>query len=131
MRISRPLLGVIVEHARRDAPDECCGIVAARDGEASAVHPTENVAHSPYRFEVDGATLLRVLDELERGGEELAAVYHSHTRSAAYPSQTDVNFSGGWPGLEWLIVGLRDAEPEVRSFRIEDGVVREVGVEVT
>ena len=119
-----------MEHARRDAPDECCGLVAARDGEATAVHPAENVAHSPYRFEVEPTTLLALLGELERAGEELAAVYHSHTRSAAYPSQTDVNFSGGWPGLEWLIVGLRDGEPEVRSFRIDDGVVREVGVEV-
>ena len=131
MRISRRLLDEIVEHARRDAPDECCGIVAARDGQATAVHPAENVARSAYRFEVDGATLLRLLDELEQAGEELAAVYHSHTRSAAYPSQTDVNFSGGWPGLEWLIVGLRDTEPEVRSFRIDAGGVREVALEVT
>ncbi len=131
MRISRPLLDEIVEHARRDAPHECCGLVATRAGAATAVHPTENMARSPYRFEVDGSVLLRLLDEIDRAGEELGAVYHSHTSSAAYPSQTDVNFSGGWPGLEWVIVSLRVPEPEVRSFRIDGGRVREVGLEVT
>jgi proteasome lid subunit RPN8/RPN11 len=131
VRISRALLEEIVEHARRDAPDECCGLVAARDGVALAVHRAENVAHSPYRFEVDGPTLLRLLDELEGAGQELGAIYHSHTRSGAYPSQTDINFSVGWPGIEWLIVGLDALQPEVRSFLIEGGEVREVALEVT
>jgi proteasome lid subunit RPN8/RPN11 len=131
VRISRALLEEIVEHARRDAPDECCGLVAARDGTAIAVHQAENVAHSPYRFEVDGRTLLRLLGELEGEGEELGAIYHSHTRSGAYPSQTDINFSAGWPGIEWLIVGLDAPHPEVRSFLIDGGEVREVALEVT
>ena len=130
MRIARALLHEIVEHARRDAPHECCGVVAARGGTATAIHPTENVAHSPYRFEVDGPALFRLLEAVEEAGEELGAIYHSHTRSEPYPSQTDLNFSGGWPGVEWIIVGLRGGEPEVRSFRIDDGDVREVALEV-
>ena len=98
---------------------------------ATAVHPAENLAASPLRFEVDGPALFRMLDEIEDGGAELGAIYHSHTRSEPYPSQTDVNFAAGWPGVEWLIVGLRrDGEPTVRSYRIDDGVVREVEVEV-
>ena len=64
-------------------------------------------------------------------GEDLGAIYHSHTRSAAYPSQTDVNFAAGWPGVEWLIVGLAAGdEPELRSFRIDGGVVTEVGIDI-
>jgi proteasome lid subunit RPN8/RPN11 len=121
------LLDAIVEHAIRDAPNECCGLVAARDGVATAVHAAENLAASPFRFEVDGPALFRMLEQMEDGGAELGAIYHSHTRSEPYPSQTDVNFSVGWPGVEWIIVGLsRTEDPVVRSYLIEDGEVREV-----
>ena len=131
MKIARTLLDQIVDHARRDAPNECCGVVAARDGAATAVHATENVAASPFRFEVDGPEVFRLLEAIEEGGDELGAIYHSHTRSQPYPSQTDVNFSVGWPGVEWLIVGVAGDEPAVRSYVIDDGEIREVEVEVT
>jgi proteasome lid subunit RPN8/RPN11 len=130
--IGRELLDRVLAHARRDAPNECCGLIATRDGRAVSVHEAENTAASPFRFEVDGTELYRQMSAIEDGGAELGAIYHSHTRSEPYPSQTDVNFAAGWPGVEWLIVGLagRDAEPQVRSFRIDDGVITEVGVEV-
>ena len=70
----------------------------------------------------------------EEDDDQLMAIYHSHTRSAPYPSQTDVNFAAGWPGVEWLIVGVpkaRNAEPEIRSYLIEDGAIREMELEVT
>jgi [CysO sulfur-carrier protein]-S-L-cysteine hydrolase len=106
--------------------------VSSRDGEATGVLPAENLAASPFRFEVDGPALFRMLEEIEGGGETLGAIYHSHTRSEPYPSQTDVNFSGGWPGVEWIIVGLsRTAEPVVRSYLIDDGEIREVELTVT
>jgi [CysO sulfur-carrier protein]-S-L-cysteine hydrolase len=96
------------------------------------VKPAENVAASPFRFEVDGPAVFRMLEEIEDRGDALGAIYHSHTRSEPYPSQTDVNFSGGWPGVEWIIVGLsKNAEPVVRSYLIEDGEIREVELEVT
>ncbi len=124
MRISPALLAAIVEHARRDAPDECCGVVGVRDGTAVSVHALENLAHSPYRFEA-GAELVGVMEELDDAGVELGAIYHSHTRTEPVPSQTDINFSRAWPGTEWVIVGLGTPEPVVRSFLIEDGRVRE------
>jgi proteasome lid subunit RPN8/RPN11 len=124
------LLEQIVEHARRDAPNECCGIVGVQDGRAVSVHPAENLAASPLRFEVDGMQLHRTLEAIEGAGGDLGAIYHSHTRSAPYPSQTDVNFAKGWPGVEWLIVGLSDGEPEIRSYRIDDGRITEVDVVV-
>lgn len=133
MRIERALLDEIVAHALRDAPNECCGVVGARDGAATSVHATENLAASPFRFEIDGLELMRLLDGLEDAGDDLAAIYHSHTRSAPYPSQTDVNFAALWPGVEWIIVGVpkrRDAEPEVRTYRIEGGAIREAELEV-
>jgi len=128
VRIAPELLAQIVEHAERDAPNECCGVVAVRDGAAEAVHAMQNTAASPFRFEVDGPHLARLLDDIEDGGATLGAIYHSHTRSAPYPSQTDINFAAGWPGVEWLIVGLAGGEPEVRSYLIDGGQVTEVEV---
>lgn len=126
------MLDEIVAHALREAPNECCGVIAGRDGAARALHATENVAASPFRFEIDGLALMRLIDRFEADGDELAAIYHSHTRSEPYPSQTDLNFAALWPGVEWLIVGVpRDGEPVVRTYRIEDGRVFEADLEVT
>jgi proteasome lid subunit RPN8/RPN11 len=131
VRIRRDLFDAIVDHARRDAPNECCGMVASRDGDAVSVHAAENTAASPFRFEVDGMELHRTLTGIEDAGNDLGAIYHSHTRSAPYPSQTDVNFAANWPGVEWIIVGLANGdEPLVRSYLIDDGVITEVPVAV-
>lgn len=129
MRLSAELRQQIVEHARREAPNECCGLVGLRDGEAVSVHPTENIAASPFRFEIDGRELMRLHDELEDSGLVPAAIYHSHTRSEPYPSQTDINFAGLWPGWEWLIVGLAGDEAQLRVYRIEDGEVVELALD--
>ena len=131
MRIERALLERIVAHARRDFPNECCGMIGMRDGAAVAVHEATNVAASPLRFEVDGLEVHRTIEAIEADGAEMGAIYHSHTRSDPYPSQTDVNFARGWPGIEWLIVGVRrEGDPTVRSYRIDDGAIEEVEVEV-
>lgn len=126
MRIAAELLEQVVAHALEDAPNECCGLVGMRNGDAVSVHPTENVAASPFRFEIDGLVMLRLLDELEGAGTAPGLIYHSHTRSEPYPSQTDINFAKNWPGWRWLIVGTAGGEPEVRCYEIEDGEVREV-----
>ena len=131
MQIDSALLERIVSHARRDFPNECCGVVAVRDGVAETVHELENIQASPFRFEVEGLEVMRVTDEIEDAGSELGVLYHSHTRSEPYPSETDVNFAANWPGVEWLIVGVRkEGEPSVRSYRIDGGVVTEVEVSV-
>jgi proteasome lid subunit RPN8/RPN11 len=130
MKIARSLLDQIVTHARADAPDECCGLVGVTAGRASSVHAMTNTVRSPLRFEMDGMAVFRTIEEIEDAGAELGAVYHSHTRSAPEPSQTDINFARNWPGIEWIIVGLAGDEPEVRSFTIDDGRVHEVELEV-
>ena len=130
MRLSTEQRDAVIDHARAEAPNECCGVVAVRDGRAVAVHRLENVAASPFRFEVDGLALHRLLTDIEDAGDQLGAIYHSHTRSEPYPSQTDVNFAAHWPGVEWLIVGLAGGpEAIVRSYLIDGGDVREVAVE--
>jgi proteasome lid subunit RPN8/RPN11 len=119
----------IVEHAQADAPNECCGLIGVRDGTAVSVHPTENARPSRFSFEIDGRVLMDLLDQLEDTGEAPGAIYHSHTRSDPYPSQTDINFAANWPGWEWTIVGLAGDEPVVRHYRIEGGVVTEMELE--
>ena len=101
MRIDSALLARIVAHAQRDFPNECCGMVGVRDQRAVMIHEATNVAASPLRFEVEGREIFSAQDAFEDEGAELAAIYHSHTRSEPYPSQTDINFAAGWPGVEW------------------------------
>jgi proteasome lid subunit RPN8/RPN11 len=133
MLIARALLDELTAHAREDAPNECCGVVAVTPGNpvsATRVHRALNTAASPLRFEVDGLELLHTIEAIEADGAELGAIYHSHTRSAPYPSQTDINFAANWPGVEWIIVGLAGGEdPEVRSYLIDDGKVEEASLE--
>ncbi len=132
MRISRPLLDEIVGHALEDPGNEVCGLVAVTaDGErlATRVYRARNVHESPMKFEIDPKELLDLHNAIEDEGAELGAIYHSHVRSAPYPSQTDVNFAASWPGVEWIIVGLsEDAEPEVRSYLIDGGAIEEVAI---
>ena len=134
MKIDRALLDEIVAHAVRDAPNECCGLVIGKGGTATSARALENLAASPFRFDIDGRELIAFAFADEDDDEEqLTAIYHSHTRSAPYPSQTDVNFAAGWPGVEWLIVGVpkgNGVEPEVRSYLIDAGTIREVEIEV-
>jgi proteasome lid subunit RPN8/RPN11 len=127
MRISRALVDEIVAHAREDLPNECCGIVASQNGEAVKVYRAHNLHQSPLRFEIDSRDLIRIYSDIEDSGHEMGSMYHSHTKSPAYPSQTDVNFAQDWPGLIWLIVSLaeRDA-PEVKAFRITGPDIEEV-----
>ncbi len=133
MRIPQDLVHALVEHARAEAPNVCCGFITAKDGVATRLYPARNVRASPLSFEIADREQLRIFNEIDDNEDAdgpLAGLYHSHTRTAAYPSQTDINFAADWPGVEWLIVGLGGEEPEIRSFLIEDGRVREVGVEV-
>jgi proteasome lid subunit RPN8/RPN11 len=131
--IEPALLDALIEHALADAPNECCGVVAVTPGDpplATAVHRAVNTAASALRFEVDPRELLRLIDEIDDAGQELGAIYHSHTRTPPYPSQTDVNFAANWPGVEWIIIGVSDLdEPNVRSYLIDRGEIIEVPIE--
>ena len=129
MRIARELLDDVIAHARADAPNECCGIVGARDGQAVTVFPVRNAAASPLRYEMDPKDQLRVFEALEDAELEVGAIYHSHTRSAPEPSQTDINLAF-YPDALYVIVGLNGDEPDVRAWRIVDGQVSQAQLEV-
>jgi proteasome lid subunit RPN8/RPN11 len=136
VKISRQLLDALVAHVLEDPENEIVGVVAvegdqpAGERRAVAVHRAANMHRSPLRFEIEPMELYRLNTEIEDAGLELGGIYHSHVRSEPYPSQTDINYSAGWPGVEWIIVGLSHPEPLVRSYLIEDGTVRDVELEV-
>ena len=124
MRISRQLYDEIVAHAQAEAPNECCGMIASRDGEAVMVYRATNAAASPYRYELDPAEQYRIQAAIEDSELDLGAIYHSHTRTEPYPSQTDINLAF-YPDALYVIVGLADDQPNVRAFAIRDGQVEE------
>lgn len=138
MKIAADLLEQIVAHALEDAKIECCGVVAAEPATggggrtATRVYRAENIHASALKFEIDPMELLRLNNAIEDGGWEIGAIYHSHVRSAPYPSQTDIGFAASWPDVEWVIVGLAPGEqPLVKSYLIDGPAVQEVPVDVT
>jgi len=121
MRIAQGLIDEMVAHARDDLPNECCGMVGGSDGEAASVVRVENAAASPLRFEMDSQGQYDALKAIEDRGGELLAIYHSHTKSAAYPSQTDVNQAVNWPDAIYVIVSLEDPDaPDVKAYWLKD-----------
>ncbi len=122
MRIARHLFDDIVAHAVQDAPNECCGMIASRDGDAIKVYRATNAAASPLRYEIDGAEQYRIQMEIDDAGLDLGAIYHSHTRSEPYPSQTDINLAF-YPEALYVIVGLSGGDPDVRAYTIRGGQV--------
>jgi proteasome lid subunit RPN8/RPN11 len=131
MRISQQLVDEMVAHAREDLPNECCGMVGGRGGEATEVVRVVNAAATPLRYEMDPQGQFNALKTIEDGGNELLAIYHSHTKSAAYPSQTDVNQAVAWPDQVYVIVSLADADaPDVKAYLLKDLRIADVTLDV-
>ena len=125
LELPQAMVDQVLAHARRDHPDECCGVIAGRDGVATRLFEMTNAERSPTGFTFDSAEWLRVYRDIDDADEDLLVVYHSHTMTEAYPSRTDVTWSENTPGTSWLLVSTRSDADEVRSFRIDDGVVTE------
>ncbi|MEU7480864.1 M67 family metallopeptidase [Lentzea sp. NPDC042327] len=130
--IRRDLVDAMVAHARRDHPDEACGVIA---GPAGSDRPErfiemENAERSPTFYRFDAGEQLKVWREMDANDEVPVVVYHSHTATEAYPSRTDISFAGE-PEAHYVLVSTRDPiEHELRSYRIVDGVVTEEPVKI-
>ena len=131
MTIARQLIDEIVAHALEEAPNECCGMVAGSDGTATRVYRARNAEASPLRYMIEPQDQYRITMEISQRGEEIAAIYHSHTASPAEPSQTDVNLAENWPDPIYLICSVADpGAPSVRGFLIRDRRIEEVELDV-
>jgi [CysO sulfur-carrier protein]-S-L-cysteine hydrolase len=127
LTIDAAILDAIVAHARRDHPDEACGVIAGPIGSDTPQRhiPMENAARSMTFYEFDSMEQLRVWREMDDRDEEPVVIYHSHTATEAFPSRTDISFAGE-PGAHYLLVSTRNPEvTEIRSFRIVDEAVTE------
>ncbi len=132
MRIAQSLIDELIAHAREDLPNECCGMIGGRDGEATTVIRVANSAASPLRYEMDPQEQYNALKAIEEGGGELLAIYHSHTKSAAYPSQTDVNQAVAWPDQIYVIVSLADGDaPDVKAYWLKDLKIADVEIHIS
>ncbi|MDS1270512.1 M67 family metallopeptidase [Lipingzhangella sp. LS1_29] len=132
LRIDRSIYDKIVAHARRDHPDEACGVVAGPEGTDRPERFIEmiNAERSPTFYRFDSHEQLRVWREMDDRDEEPVVIYHSHTATEAYPSRTDISYAHE-PGAHYVLVSTRDPETvEFRSYRIVDGEVTEEEVEI-
>jgi proteasome lid subunit RPN8/RPN11 len=136
LTISRALVDEVVAHAKRDHPDEACGVIAGPEGSDRPERfvPMVNAAGSPTFYEFDSTELLALYKEMWANDEEPVVIYHSHTATEAYPSRTDIGLANE-PAAHYVLVSTREhgnspGPVEFRSYRIVDGVVTEEDVEI-
>ena len=136
LTISQSLVDEIVAHARRDHPDEACGVIAGPEGSDRPERfvPMLNAAGSPTFYEFDSTELLALYKEMWARDEEPVVIYHSHTATEAYPSRTDIGLANE-PGAHYVLVSTREhgnseGPVEFRSYSIVEGVVTEEDVTI-
>ena len=121
LTLPRALADEMIAHARSELPNEACGIFGGTlDGELHTFHPARNADASPYRYTVHADDALRMVLAIEEMGDEVAAIYHSHTLSAPKPSRTDMDLAT-WPEAAYVIVSLASDPPEIRAWRLAEG----------
>jgi [CysO sulfur-carrier protein]-S-L-cysteine hydrolase len=118
--MERSLVEEMLEHCRDGRPHEACGILGASDGRIVKVFRMTNASASPVRYSLDPHEQFAVYRKLDEKEWELGGVFHSHTRTAPYPSPTDVRLAS--EDVPYVIVSLAHEPPEIRAFRIRKGV---------
>lgn len=120
MRIRRAVIDAIVEHARRESPRECCGLLIGRDGDVLKSRGARNLRDSAVVYLVDPRDHFEAIRDARAAGLAVLGAYHSHPRSPATPSATDIREAND-PGFVHVIVSLADPEPQLAAFRIDGG----------
>jgi proteasome lid subunit RPN8/RPN11 len=130
LKINAESFKEIMDHAEVENPNECCGVLGVKDEEVIKVYRMDNTTKSPYRYTLDPLQHLNVLQDLDREGL-VGAIYHSHTHSEAYPSDTDVRLAEPWPDTLFVLISLSEdvgVNNRLRAFFIEDGNIIEENV---
>ena len=132
MKVPQEMLDEMIAHARGDAPNECCGLIGGSPEEALSIHRAENAEASPFRYSIAPREQLELMKRIDDDGQQVAGIYHSHTRTPAYPSQTDINLASGWPDAVYFIVSLEHPDtPAVKAFRIKGSKVEDVDIQIS
>ncbi|CAM3264271.1 Mov34/MPN/PAD-1 family protein [Tsukamurella hominis] len=134
LTIKRDLVERMIAHARRDHPDEACGVIAGPEGSDRPERFIEmlNAERSPTFYRFDSGEQLRVWRGMDDADEEPVVIYHSHTHTEAYPSRTDASLASE-PNAHYVLISTRDElgpDAEVRSYRIVDSVITEEPVHI-
>lgn len=127
--IPRACIDEMIQHALAERPNEACGMLAGVGDRATQFYPAINAEKSPVRYLMEPRDQLRIMRDMEDHGWDLLGIFHSHTHTAAYPSQTDVALAY-YPDALYLLVSLADeANPVLRAFHIVDGRISEEPIE--
>lgn len=123
--ITSDILKQIIEHCKKELPNEACGILAGNGFKVVKAYEMENTDKSPSSFLMDPKEQIKVFKHIRSSALEMLGIYHSHVCSHAYPSERDVNMAF-YPEVSYVIISLADVDnPIVRSFRIKEGKITE------
>ncbi len=129
VRIPKSILERIIEHAKKEAPLECCGILAGKNGTIEKAYEVPNAEKSPVRYSMSPQDQLKVFEEMERESLDMIAVYHSHTHTIPFPSETDVRLAF-YPEVASIIISLKEDVPVVKAFRIREDAIYPEEIEI-
>jgi proteasome lid subunit RPN8/RPN11 len=127
--LPRAFADEMIAHARAEVPAEACGLIAGREGAPVQLYRIPNADPSIYRYNMEPKAQLEAMNDMDRQGWDLLAIYHSHTHTPAYPSPTDIALAF-YPDALYVIVSLQAAEPVIRAFNIVEGSVTEQSVQI-
>ena len=123
LKLPRAAYREIIEHGQREYPKEACGILGGKDGRVEQVYPMTNVDGSPISYQMYPKEQLQVMKRMRQAGQQMLAIYHSHTASPAYPSPVDVKLAA-YPDVAYVLVSLQDrAHPQLHSYRIVESQI--------
>jgi proteasome lid subunit RPN8/RPN11 len=130
IRIPRSIYVTMIEHARKESPLECCGILSGRDGLVQKAFKLKNAEQSPVRYSMSPQEQIKVFEEMDREALEMVAIYHSHTHTLPFPSETDVRLSF-YPEISSVIISLKEEkDPAVKAFRIDKQAIYPEEIEI-
>jgi proteasome lid subunit RPN8/RPN11 len=118
IRIPKPILQQMVEHAKRESPLECCGILSGKEKTVEKAFELKNTEESPIQYSMSPRDQMKVFEEMERESMEMVAIYHSHPHTIPFPSETDVKLAF-YPDISSIIISLKEREnPVIKAFQI-------------
>jgi len=129
IKIPKPIYDTMIEHARKEAPLECCGILAGKDGTVQRAFELKNEEKSPVRYSMSPQDQLKVFEEMEKESLDMVAIYHSHTHTIPFPSETDVRLAF-YPEVASVIISLMEERPIVKAFKIREDAIYLEEIEV-